>query len=144
MFSIERYPHGIFAAGGAIVPTQEKKKKIRKICEMLWTWWPVPSGSLKRQIWTVVPKNLEKSAIKHSIEKPMLLNSMNLSAIFCRSSCIEGFDKDHFLQKVIKILKLYIIFCIQYVLIIFLVYQITHTSSNKCKPLPTKFRKCFW
>ena len=24
---LERYPHGIFAAGGANVPTQEKKKK---------------------------------------------------------------------------------------------------------------------
>ena len=30
MFSIERYPHGIFAAGGAIVRTQEKKK----LCEV--------------------------------------------------------------------------------------------------------------
>ena len=26
-FFLERYPHGIFAAGGALVPTQEKKKK---------------------------------------------------------------------------------------------------------------------
>ena len=27
LFFLERYPHGIFAAGGAYVPTQEKKEK---------------------------------------------------------------------------------------------------------------------
>ena len=26
LFFLERYPHGIFAAGGAYVPTQENKK----------------------------------------------------------------------------------------------------------------------
>ena len=26
LFFLERYPHGIFVAGGAYVPTQEKKK----------------------------------------------------------------------------------------------------------------------
>ena len=32
IFFLERYPHGIFAAGGALVSTQEKKKKlIRKL-----------------------------------------------------------------------------------------------------------------
>ena len=29
-FFLERYPRGIFAAGGAFVPTQEKKKKKKK------------------------------------------------------------------------------------------------------------------
>ena len=28
---MERNPHGIFAAGGAFVPTQEKKKDLRKL-----------------------------------------------------------------------------------------------------------------
>ena len=27
IFFLERYPHGIFAAGGALVPAQEKEKK---------------------------------------------------------------------------------------------------------------------
>ena len=29
-FFLERYPHGIFATGGAYVPTQEKKKSKEK------------------------------------------------------------------------------------------------------------------
>ena len=29
LFFLERYPHGIFAAGGAYVPKQEKKRDLR-------------------------------------------------------------------------------------------------------------------
>ena len=32
LFLIERYPHGIFAAGGALVLTQEKKTKKNQLC----------------------------------------------------------------------------------------------------------------
>ena len=43
----------------------------------------VPSRPPEKQILTVVLNNYEKSAIKHSIEKPMLLNFVDLSTIFC-------------------------------------------------------------
>ena len=37
----------------------------------------------KRQISIFVQENCEKSALRHSIEKPILLNFMNLSTIPC-------------------------------------------------------------
>ena len=43
----------------------------------------VLSRSFKKQIMIIVLQNSKKSAVKHSIEKPMLLNFVNLSTIFC-------------------------------------------------------------
>ena len=40
-------------------------------------------------------------------------------------------------------LKLYVIFCILHLLIIFMNDEIVHSFLNKCKPPPTKFRKVF-
>ena len=37
----------------------------------------------KRQISIFVQENCEKSALRHSIEKPILLNFVNLSTILC-------------------------------------------------------------
>ena len=37
----------------------------------------------KRQISIFVQENCEKSALRHSIEKPILLNFVNLSTIPC-------------------------------------------------------------
>ena len=77
-------PHGIFAAGGASVPTQEKKD-LRKLehftefHEMLRTDEKVLSRPSKKQILTVLPKGCKKSAVKkNSVEKPLL----DLSTIF--------------------------------------------------------------
>ena len=37
----------------------------------------------KARFWHFLAKNCEKSAVKHSIEKPILLNFVNLSPTFC-------------------------------------------------------------
>ena len=37
----------------------------------------------QKHILTVVLQNCQKSTVKHSIEKPMLLNFLDLSTIFC-------------------------------------------------------------
>ena len=39
--------------------------------------------SPKKQILTVVLQNCEKSAVEYSIGKPMLLNMLDLSIIYC-------------------------------------------------------------
>ena len=39
----------------------------------------------KKQVLTVVLQNCEKSGVKHSIKKPMLLNLLDLLTIFCPS-----------------------------------------------------------
>ena len=43
----------------------------------------VHRGLPKRQILTAVLQNWEKLAVKYFIEKPMLRNFVDLSAIFC-------------------------------------------------------------
>ena len=58
-------------------------RKLQKIPSSAWIWWRVPSWPPERQMLIFLPKNCEKSAIKHSIEKPNLLNLMNLSKIHC-------------------------------------------------------------
>ena len=45
--------------------------------------WRVPIRPPKRQILTFVLKNLEKSTVKHFIEKCTLNNFVNLFVIFC-------------------------------------------------------------
>ena len=39
----------------------------------------------KKQVLTVVLQNCEKSGVKHSIEKAILLNLLDLPTIFCPS-----------------------------------------------------------
>ena len=41
----------------------------------------------KKQVLTAVLKNWERSAVKHFIEKPILLNLLDLSAIFVQGCC---------------------------------------------------------
>ena len=53
----------------------------KKISEMLGFDGEYPAD--QRQILTFVLKNREKSALKNSIEKHVLLNFMDLSTIFC-------------------------------------------------------------
>ena len=43
----------------------------------------VLSRPAKKKILTVLLHNFKKSAVTHSIEKPMLLNFVDLSTIFC-------------------------------------------------------------
>ena len=45
----------------------------------------------ERQILTVVLQNCEKSDVKHSTEKPMLLNFVILSTIFCEGLSEETY-----------------------------------------------------
>ena len=51
--------------------------------EMLGIDGKATSRLPKRQILTVVLQNCKKSAVKYSLEKPMFLNFVNLSTIFC-------------------------------------------------------------
>ena len=53
-----------------------------EISEMLGIDGKVLGQPPKKQTLTVVLQNLGKSAAKHSNEKPMLLNFLNLSTIF--------------------------------------------------------------
>ena len=48
-----------------------------------WIWLWVLSRPTKSQILTYLVKNRKKSAVKHSIQKPILLNFVNLSPTFC-------------------------------------------------------------
>ena len=50
---------------------------------MLETDGKVLSRPTKRQILTVVLQNCQKSTVKHSLEKPMLLNFVYLSTMLC-------------------------------------------------------------
>ena len=42
-----------------------------------------PAAHPKAKFWSFLVKNGKKLAVKHSIEKPILLNLVNLSATFC-------------------------------------------------------------
>ena len=55
LFFLERYPHGIFPAGGAKVPTQEKKKPNN--------YKLVPSFPPKMKILSILAKNCSKIEI---------------------------------------------------------------------------------
>ena len=47
-----------------------------------WNWWQMSRMPPKRQSLTVVLQNWKKSAVKVSMEKPVLLHSVNLQTIF--------------------------------------------------------------
>ena len=57
--------------------------KVLSTLEMLGIDVKVLSPLPKKEILTVVLKNCEKSAVKHSIEKPILLTLLNLCIMFC-------------------------------------------------------------
>ena len=62
--------------------------KIRKFQENpwnTWTWWRVPVWLSNKQILSILRKDCEKSAVKHSIEKHISLNFW---------ICLQSFVKD--------------------------------------------------
>ena len=56
-------------------------KKFQENIWNAWIWWQVPSRPPKKQILSFVLENSKKSVVKHPIEKPVLLNFLNLSTI---------------------------------------------------------------
>ena len=58
--------------------SQLKKKK-----KNTWIWWQVHIRPTKRKALTFALEDRKKSAVKHSTEKPNLLNLVNFSKIFC-------------------------------------------------------------
>ena len=80
--------HFLFANGGSFVPTQEKKRayflrKLRNFKEnskMIGFDGEYPTIHPKTKFWRFLVKNCKKSAVKHSIEKHILLNFVNLSS----------------------------------------------------------------
>ena len=55
----------------------------KKTTELLRTSGKVLSPPPKKQIFTVVLQNCQKSAVKNFIEKIMLINFVDLTTIFC-------------------------------------------------------------
>ena len=55
----------------------------KKIPEMLGSDGECPAVHPKAKFWRFSVKNRKKSAVKHSIEKPILLNTWNLTPNFC-------------------------------------------------------------
>ena len=51
--------------------------------EMLGFHGEYPLIHLKAKFWSFLVKNCKKSAVKHSLEKPIFLNFLNLSPTFC-------------------------------------------------------------
>ena len=51
--------------------------------EMLAIDCKYPAVQSKAKFWRILVKNCKKSAVKHSIEKPIFLNFVNLSPTFC-------------------------------------------------------------
>ena len=60
-----------------------KLGNFKKIPEMLGFDGEYPAVQPKAKFWHFLVKNCKKSAVKHSIEKPILLNFVNLSPTFC-------------------------------------------------------------
>ena len=58
-------------------------RKIKKRLRIYWIWWEYLAVHPKAKFWHFSVKNRKKSAGKHSIEKPILLNFVKLSPIFC-------------------------------------------------------------
>ena len=55
----------------------------KKIPETLGFDGEYPAVNEKAKIWHILEKNCKKSAVTHSIEKPILVSFVNLSPIFC-------------------------------------------------------------
>ena len=60
-----------------------KLKNFKKIPEMLGFDGEYPAGGPKAKFWGSSVKKCKELAVKHSIEKPDLLNFVNLSTTFC-------------------------------------------------------------
>ena len=60
-----------------------QKVKFQENLWNAWIWWRVPSRTTKSQILTFLLKTRKKSAVKHSMQKPILLNFANLFTNFC-------------------------------------------------------------
>ena len=76
--------------GGLSCPHKKKRLRIlrklgnfKKIPEMLGFNGEFPAVHPKAKFWRFLVKNCKKSAVEHSIEKPILLNFVNLSPTFC-------------------------------------------------------------
>ena len=63
----------------------------KKILELFVNDGFYPETPVKRQILTVVPRKFEKSVAKQSIRKPILLNFVSLSTIFCPILSMETY-----------------------------------------------------
>ena len=60
-----------------------KLGNFKKISETLGFDGKYPAVHRKVKFWCFLVKNCKKSAVKYSIEKPILLNFVNLSPAFC-------------------------------------------------------------
>ena len=58
-------------------------RKFKKIPGMLGFDGKYPAVQPEAKFWRFLVKNWKKSAVKHSIEKPSLLNFVSLSPTFC-------------------------------------------------------------
>ena len=56
---------------------------LKKIPEIFGFGGEYPAIHLKTSFWRSLVKHRQKSAVKHSIEKPILLKFVNLSPTFC-------------------------------------------------------------
>ena len=61
-----------------------KLGNVKKVPEMLTFDGEDPAVYSKAKFWLVLVKNCKKSAVKRSIEKPILLDFENLSPAFCQ------------------------------------------------------------
>ena len=61
----------------------KKLWNLKKILEMLGFDSKYPAVHERAKLWRFPVKRCKKSAVKQSIEKPILLNSVNLSPTFC-------------------------------------------------------------
>ena len=60
-----------------------KLGNFKKIPEIRGFDGEYPAVNPKAKFWRFLVKNCKKSAVKHSVEKPILLNFVNLSSTFC-------------------------------------------------------------
>ena len=60
-----------------------KLGNLKKIPEILWIDGEYPAVHPIAKFWRFLVKNCEKSAVKDSTEKPILLNFVKLPSTFC-------------------------------------------------------------
>ena len=66
-----------------------KVENSEKIPEMIKFNREYPAVDPGAEFWKFSGKNSKKSAVKHYIGKPFMLNFMNLSITFCPKLCLE-------------------------------------------------------
>ena len=77
------YHHRVNVLVASRVAKFKKLGNFKKISEMLGFDGDYPAAHLKAKFWHFSVKSLKKLAVKQSIEKPILLNFVNLSPTFC-------------------------------------------------------------